>query len=88
MVRFVFLKESAPRGRVALPRKKADLSEKGLCPVCALRAIIKEARSAPDWIDSGVHPSLRPPGDYKKRREARLTGLTPIVHPSLRPPGD
>ena len=26
-------------------------------------------------------PSLRPPGDYKKRREARLTGLTPSSIP-------
>ena len=33
-------------------------------------------------------PILCPPGDDSKRREARLTGLTPIVHPSLRPPGD
>ena len=41
MVRFDFLKESAPRGRVALPRKKADLSEKVPCPVSALRAMIQ-----------------------------------------------
>jgi hypothetical protein len=40
MVRFDVLKESALRGRVALPRKKADLSEKVPCPVCALRAMI------------------------------------------------
>jgi hypothetical protein len=41
MVRFDFLKESAPRGRVALPRKKADLSEKGPCLFYALRAMIQ-----------------------------------------------
>ena len=67
MVRFGVLKESAPRAASPYLRYKPS------------GRLIEEARSAPDWIDYDVHPSMRPPGDQIKRREARLTGFEPVT---------